>query len=256
VTTPKNARSFAGRRFYDYRGQKLESVTSLLGAGLPKDWLKFWAAKDVATTAVDDSSWREMEREEAIAYLKGSPWRKRDKAGDHGTVVHDALAALARGAKSYKGPDTLRAHVKAVGEFWRAYRPQPIYVESQVFSLSQGYAGSFDLLAWIYGRLLLIDAKTSSVLGHEMRLQLAAYRYADFIGQDDKVLAPMPAVHGTALLWIPRDLPEQWQLIEVKAERDEFEGFLRAKATAEMIHAQDEQSIGELILPQAVEAIA
>jgi hypothetical protein len=252
VTGPKNARSYNGRRFYTYRGQQLESVTSLLNRGFPKDFLKFWSAKHVAEFAYDDRSWLEMERESAIAYLKGSPWRTRDKAGDHGTAVHEALAALARGAKSWKAPAEFRPHVKAVGDFWRAYRPQPIYVESQIFSMAHGYAGSFDLLAWIYGRLLLIDAKTSSVLGHDMRLQLAAYRFADFIGEDDKVLAPMPTVHGAAILWIPRDLPEQWQLIEVKADRDEFAAFLRAKETSDFMAANEKAGVGELILPQAI----
>lgn len=254
MSQPKNAYQVSGRRFYKYRGQDLESVTSLLGRGYPKAFLPFWAAKHTAEIAYDDRTWLDMEREEAVAYLKGSPWRKRDKAGDHGTAVHEALAALAGGAKSYKAPAEFRPHVKAVGDFWRAYKPQPVYVESQVFSMSHGYAGSFDLLAWIYGRLLLIDAKTSSVLDHSMRLQLAAYRFADFIGVDDKMLAPMPTVHATAILWIPRDLPEQWQLIEVKAERSEFEGFLRAKATSDFMAANDKAGVGELILPQAVEA--
>jgi hypothetical protein len=254
VTNPKNARSFNGRRFYTYRGQQLESVTSLLGRGFPKDFLKFWAAKHTAELAFDDRSWLDMDREAAVAYLKGAPWRTRDKAGDHGTVVHEALAALAGGAKTFKAPAALKPHVQAVGDFWRAYQPRVIYSERQVFSLSHGYAGSFDLLAWIYGRLLLIDAKTSSVLGHDMRLQLAAYRFADFIGEDDMVLAPMPTVHGAAILWIPRDLPDHWQLIEVPAGRDEFAAFLRAKDTSDFMAANEKAEVGELILPQAVEA--
>lgn len=254
MSQPRNAYSEGPRRFYNYRGQKLESVTSLIGRGYPKDFLKFWAAKDVATFAFDDRSWLEMERDAAITYLKRHPWQTRDKAGDHGTAVHEALAALAGGAKTYKAPAAFRPHVKAVGDFWRAYRPQPIYVEQQVFSPTFGYAGSFDLLAWVYGRLLLIDAKTSSVLDHPMRLQLAAYRFADFIGEDDKVMAPMPSVHGAAILWIPRDVPEQWQLIEVEAGNPEFQAFLRAKATSDFMADNEKASIGELILPQAVEA--
>lgn len=280
MSQPKNAYQENQRRFYRYRGQSLESVTSVLGRGYPKDYLKYWAAKYVAEVAVERveevaehlklhtlpndlclvcSTWPKKEKwsgasESAIRYLKGAPWRKRDAAGDHGTAVHDALAALAHGAKSWKAPAEFRPHVKAVGDFWRAYRPQPVYVESQIFSMTHGYAGSFDLLAWIYGRLLLIDAKTSTMLSHQDRLQLSAYRFSEFIGEDDKVLATMPTVHAAAILWIPRDLPEQWQLIEVKADRPEFAAFLRAKDTSDFMADNEKAAIGELILPQAVEA--
>ena len=251
MTGPKNARSVNGRRFYTYRGQQLESVTSLISRGYPKQWLGFWAAKTVAEAAVAGGDWQNAPTpEEKVALLKRTPWEKRDTAGDHGTTVHEALAALARGATSYRAPKALQPHVKAVGDFWRAYRPTPVFVESQVFSLTHGYAGSLDLAAWIYGRLLLIDAKTSTVISHEMQVQLAAYRFADFIGEDDKVLAPMPAVQGAAILWIPRERPEQWQLIEVPVGQEEFRDFLTVKQTAEMVSRTDGQSIGELILPQ------
>jgi len=256
MTSPKNARSVNGRRFYTYRGQQFESVTSLLGAGYPKEWLKFWSAKMVAELAFGDRSWLDLPEEEAVKFLKGAPWRKRDKAGDHGTVVHEALAALARGATTYKATEDYRPHVKAVGEFWSMFRPTPLYVESQVYSLTHGYAGSFDLLAWIYGRLLLIDAKTAADLGHDMRLQLAAYLFADFIGEDDNVIAPMPTVHGAAVLWIPRENPTAWQLIEVDAGQQELRDFLTVKAIADITSRHEAASIGEQILPQAVEAIA
>lgn len=255
MSQPKNARTINGRRFYTYRGQKVESVTSLLNA-YPKEWLKFWAAKSVAEAAFADRAWTELPEEEAVAWLKGSPWRTRDKAGGHGTIVHDALAAHAAGAKTFKAPEEYRPHVASVGQFWRLYRPTPVYVEQQVFSLTHGYAGSFDLLAWVYGRLLLIDAKTSTQLGHDMRLQLAAYRFADFIGEDDKVIAPMPTVHAAAVLWIPRENPTAWQLIEVDAGQQEFRDFLAVKALSDVTARHEAADIGEQILPQIEEKTA
>lgn len=250
MTSPKNARTIGSRRFYNWRGQKVESVTSLLGAGYPKDWLKYWAAKSVAEQAWADRSWLAMEEAAAIAHMKGAPWRKRDSAGDHGTAVHAALAALGAGAKTYRAAPEFRPHIKAVGDFWRAYQPRPVYVEQQVFSLSHSYAGSFDLLAYIYGRLLLLDAKSGSVIGHDARLQLAAYRFADFIGEDDKVIAPMPKVDGAAVLWIPRDAPASWQLIEVDAGQEAFRDFLAVKSIADAYHRHEALSIGDVILPQ------
>src|SRR5690606_38508722 len=55
VTTPKiNTLRRGGARYYvnPETGDKVPGVTSIVGM-LPKEFLKFWAAKSVATAAVD-----------------------------------------------------------------------------------------------------------------------------------------------------------------------------------------------------------
>jgi len=254
MTKPKNASSYQRQRFYDWEQEKLPSVTTLLQS-FPMPWLGSWAAKMTAEKAVldpPDAEWRSLSAEDAIRYLKGSPWRKRDDAADFGTAVHEALAALVAGRKMKVEPEAY-GHATAVKQWWDIYRPLVLDSEVQVFNLTEGYAGSLDLIADIYGRRLLIDLKTGSNDGysHKNRLQLAAYRYAEFIGEDDHRIADVPEVDACAILWIPRDDPHSWQFIETKAGAAEFAEFLRVKAIHEFYRATDKTAIGELILPQA-----
>lgn len=57
---------------------------------------------------------------------------------------------------------------------------EPLAVEQMVYSRTEGYAGTLDLLARVDGRLAVLDWKTSSkaALYPEYRLQNIAYRHA------------------------------------------------------------------------------
>jgi hypothetical protein len=252
VTRPKNASAFQGQRKYGWKDEHLWSVTTILQS-YPKPWLGAWAAKMVAEHAVlqpADAEWRDLPPEDQLRYLKGVPWRKRDDAADFGTALHETLAALVAGRKigPYPGAE---GHVKALVEWWDTYRPLVYDSEVQVFNLTEGYAGSLDLIADVYGRRLLIDLKSGSAIGHDVRLQLAAYRYAEFIGEDDHRIADVPDVEGCAVLWIPRDNPAFWQFIEVNAGAAEFAEFLGVRRLHLFTKHNEKSAIGELILPQA-----
>lgn len=250
MTRPKNASAFQGQRKYGWKDEHLWSVTTILQS-YPKPWLGAWAAKMVAEFAcTDQGPWADLPLDERVKYLKGVPWRKRDDAADFGTALHESLAALVAGqkVKTYPGAD---AHVKALVEWWDAYRPLVYDSEVQVFNLTENYAGSLDLIADVYGRRLLIDLKSGSAIGHDTRLQLAAYRFAEFIGEDDHRIADVPDVAGCAVLWIPRDNPAMWQFIEVPAGAAEFAEFLGVKRLHTYVKHNEKSAIGELILPQA-----
>lgn len=254
---PRNASSYQGQRHYTWQGQKYPSVTTILQA-YPKPWLGAWAAKMVAEHVLyegPDAEWRSLPMDEAVRFLKGIPWRKRDTAADFGTALHESLARLVAGEEvlTYPGAEE---HVAALVEWWDAYRPLVYDSEVQVFNLEQGYAGSLDLIAEVYGRRLLIDLKSGSAVGHEARLQLAAYRYAEFIGADDVRIAEVPSVDGCAVLWVPRDDPRSWQFIEVRAGGAEFAQFCALLQTHHFTTAHKDAAIGELILPQARAEVA
>lgn len=251
MTAPRNATSYQGQRHYAWAGQKLPSVTTILQS-YPKPWLGAWAAKMVAEYAVsgnfDLSAFGSSE--EAIRHLKGTPWRKRDDAADFGSALHEALAAHVAGRPMQVDPNAY-AHANALSEWWDAYRPLVYDSEVQVFNLEHGYAGSLDLIAEVYGRRLLIDLKSGSAVGHDARLQLAAYRYAEFIGADDQRIAEVPSVDGCAVLWVPRDDPHSWQFIEVRAGASEYAVFLTLLQTHRFVNDNKDAGLGELILPQA-----
>ena len=249
---PRNASTEIGqRRKYTFQGVGYPSVTTILKLGTPKEWLGAWAAKMVAEEAVYGSwGYDFKEPEDAVKYLKGAPWRKRDAAAAHGSSVHDVLEALAYGRD---------IPTDALGweqiEQWRdAYRPDIHFSESQVVNTEVGYAGSLDLIADIYGKRYLIDLKTSKVLDNSMRLQLAAYRYAESVFEDDRVICAMPEVEACAVLWIPREKPHEWMFCEVPAGAEAWAAFLHVKGVHDFTRRTEKQSVGEIVLPQAREA--
>lgn len=253
MTSPRNATAFQGSRTYSHDGEKYLSVTTYLQSW-PKPWLGAWAAKMVAEGAVLDKGWigQYPDPLDAIKYLKGIPWRKRDTAADFGSAVHAALAQLVAG-QSVDTPAGAERHVEALVAWWDTYRPLALDSEVQVVNLAERYAGSLDLICEVYGRRYLVDLKTGNSLGAEIPLQLAAYRYAESIFEDDRIIASVPIVDACAVLWIPRDTPDEWQFLEVPAGGAEYAAFLNLKATHTYVKEREKDGgIGYLILPQEV----
>jgi hypothetical protein len=275
--SPRNATEINKRRTYSWRGERFPSVTTLL-KGYPQEWAIAFGAKHVAERAMtqefydrlQDVAQEPMTAEEGQArisllrWLKAAPMERRDKAADHGTDVHAYLEFRLKGGtlEEIDSDDPLTPAETAVEQFLATYRPDPLLVESQVFSLQHKYAGSLDAVMAIYGRRLLFDLKTAASYDpmaerpskaggdHKDRLQLSAYRYADFIGEDDREVGPVPDVDGAVVLSIPRDHPMQWRLIEVDAGPETFRRFLDFKRAWEWYDANKDEAIGEMVLPQ------
>src|SRR3990172_181392 len=164
---PRNATtSRSGQRYYDWRSERYWSVTTILSGGVPKPALLPWGIKMVAEGAVEAvesgtlAGMVEQDREGAIRWLKGLPWAHRDKAADLGTAVPEA----------------------------------------SVFNRTERYAGTLDAIATIGGRTLVIDVKSGKGVYPETALQLAAYRWAEFVGVPDGSEQPMPPTVGAAVL--------------------------------------------------------
>lgn len=287
---PRNATAEIGqRRKYTFRGTDYPSVTTILKLGRPKEWLGAWAAKEVAMEAEAGverwgfetlQRWIDADRDahhatlthqkyhkarcphipSAVGYLKAAPWRKRDAAADEGTARHATLEAIAAGR-----PIPNDAPGREQLEAWRdSYRPLVRESECQVVNVEDGYAGSLDLIAEVYGRRYVIDLKTSKLydgsgqrksIDRDWCLQLAAYRYATWIFEDDEIWE-LPLVEAAAVLWVPSDAPDEWTFVEVPAGGAEYSAFLAAKQTHDDYRKHEKQSLGELILPRALEDVA
>ena len=262
---PKNSTEIGQRRTYTWRGRRLPSVTTLL-KGYPQEWAIAYGAKHAAERAVHQFSElaRRLDSEDPVdwtlRWLKSAPHERRDAAAEGGTNLHTYLEGRLTGridAVPDVGP---YSDYHAVEEFIDNFRPDPLYCEGQVFALADDYAGSFDLIANIYGQRLLVDLKTSNsylpgakkrgIGDHKDRLQLAAYRYADFIGEDDAELGPVPVLDGAAVLAIPRDDPRSWKLIEVEAGPHEYAVFLAFAKGWRWYDANKDTSVGIGLLPQ------
>lgn len=235
MTTPKvSTIKRGGSRFYidpDDGAVKVPGVTSVVGM-LPKDFLRYWAAKEVAQTAVDNlptvlQMILNEQSEAAVDFLKKAPDRNTRKAADTGTAAHDLFERMAKGETLGRVHPDLEPFVRHFDEYLRLVKPEYHFMEETVWSDTHKYAGSFDAFASIDGEKVWIDNKTTrSGIHAEVGIQLAAYRYADHILRSDGSRVPMPKADGAAVLHVR---PEGWKLVPVRADEKMFEIFLHLR---------------------------
>lgn len=233
MTTPKIATyRRGGSRFYIHpeTGDKVPGVTSVLNM-LPKPFLKAWAAKEVATTAVAMGQTGELaamatrDPEGAIDYLKRSPDRNTRAAADVGTAAHGVFETLALGNPMPRLTPELEPFAKHFADFLDTVQPTYLRQEDTVWSEKHAYAGSFDALVEIQGTRAWVDNKTTRSGVHaEVALQLSAYAHADYLldGETGEQLLMPEADRGLVL----HVRPEGWGLYEVPIGDDVFEFFL------------------------------
>lgn len=206
---------------------RVPGVTSVLNM-LPKPFLKWWAAKVVAETAVENAGtvvqmMLSGERQGAIEFLKKSPDRFTGKAADMGTEVHDLIEQLARGEKIGRVHPDVKPYIDGWRAFNEEFEPEYLFVEETVWSDTYGYAGSFDAIVKINGETIMLDNKTTrSGVHEEVALQMAAYINADHIVNADGTTTPLPAMSGAAVLHLR---PEATKLIPVAVNDELFEAF-------------------------------
>lgn len=230
MTTPKVPTiKRGGSRFYVHPTEKTKvpGVTSVVGM-LPKDFLKFWAAKLTAETAVENLgavvNLALTDPEGAVDYLKRAPMRNTGKAADLGTDVHDLVE------REFSGEDIGRIHpdlqpfILGAREFVTEFEPEFLHLERTVWSREHGYAGSFDIIAKVGDEIVIIDTKTTRSGVHaDVALQLSAYARADFMIDADGNEEPLPDIDTGAVLHLR---PEGWKVVPVSITDDIFEVFL------------------------------
>jgi hypothetical protein len=252
MPAPKNARTTDRGRSYIWppTGEQFASVTTIQQA-MAKQALIYWAAKSVAEGAIarleEWTAIREDEGDEAaVRFLKGLPWDKRDRAADAGTAVHAAIEATVKGTIAPRWPKLLTGFKTQYERFLAAYRPEWVTSEATVYS-RLGYAGTLDAIARIDGRTLLIDAKSGERIYDETSMQLAAYRYAEWIDLGDGAEHPLPTVDACAVLHLR---PDRYQLVEVDAGPAQYQAFLHLLEVHRWMEAVKAHSpIGEQVMP-------
>lgn len=200
-----------GHHYVDANGTRVPGVTSVVGDGLPKPAIMNWGPRVTAEYAVDH--WDElagMSTSRRMKELEGARWKDTDKAKDRGTQVH-RLAERLLADEEVEVPDDIAGHVESYVAFLTDYDVQPVLVEATVFSHAHGYAGTLDLIAWLYiptrgWVLALLDVKTSrSGIFGDIALQLAGYRYADVYLDENGEEQPMLEVDDVFGLHVRAD---------------------------------------------------
>ena len=186
-------------RFYTIDGQRLPSVTTVLGA--------------IRSLALEH--WRgELGNVEAD--------RRMEEGAEIGKAVHRLCYAYNIG-QSFIIPDSI------VGELFSAYRcwfagnvDRVVFAEKVVVSRKYGYAGTADLLAVMKGDAVpaLVDIKCTGGFWPTMPLQLAGYREA--------ILEEGGRVDRCLVVRLDKDEPGLLQVKEYTEHARDFNAFLCA----------------------------
>lgn len=188
-------------------GRPVPGVTTLLGKGLPKPAIPYWAAKSVAEYVIDNpegvDQLRSMGRGPAVAALKQVPWQKRDDAAVRGTDVHALAERLIHG-EDVDVPAHLLDHVEGYARWLSAFGVEPIITEVPVANRAAWYAGKPDAVVRLAGSdaVWLLDWKTSSGVYGETALQTAAYARAEFYAPTPDDEQPMPHIDRIGVVHI------------------------------------------------------
>lgn len=262
--------------WYKLDGEKVDGVTTILSAGLPKPALVPWAASSVASVVVESidvdrdgrchadrlvAYLRELgannrynrwpndgsfNRLAALETLKGEPYRDRDTAANRGTEVHGFAERLTRGEEVHP-PEELAGHVDAYIDWWNTWQPTDVLPEVVVASRKHRYMGTLDMIAVIGGQRWLIDIKTNrSGPFPEVALQLAAYGNAEFMAFEDGE-HPMPEIDRYGVLWLRADGHD---FHEVLVGRHHFRLFLYAQQIAHFQKSDRAEHIGPALQPE------
>lgn len=228
-----------GKNHTYYDGdRKLDGVTTVIGKGMPKPAIPYWAAREVAkaVAAWGPDEYADMREklgvDGLVNYLKSVPWSLRDKAAARGNEVHELSEKLSHG-EEVEVPEELTGYVDSAVRFLDQWRPRTVLTEVVVASKQWGYAGTFDLLADLPdGRRVLFDYKTtSSGIWPETALQLAAYRWADtYLGDDG---TEMPAaelkIDECMAVWVR---PDGYDVVPLDTDEPVFRAFLHVQYVA------------------------
>jgi hypothetical protein len=240
---PRNAHTDpeTGLRYYDWRGQKLPSTTSLRRmAGVPFT-LHQWALSRVIERATEEHVLLEAMmsrpkrprervrdknvRKEAGRWLRSAATEERDAAAELGTLVHD-LAVARVALQNVADPDA----APFLGNFYDWLDVSGVHIiatEQQVFAPTLGYAGTFDLLVeFPNGDIGVIDLKTGRGTWPEHALQLVSYALAEFVGADDVIdVALTAALHRANTMALLHLRADGWEYQRIPADAQMFDAF-------------------------------
>lgn len=226
---------------YSVNGERVPSVTGITGV-LDKPGLPWAAARETALWALHN---RELvDQLGADAWLRTANGVHRDvwnAKRDRGTDLHASADALV--TTGYVDvPEEQRALVESAADFLDRWDVKPIFNETPVFSLEHKYAGRPDLIAELSdGNTWLLDFKTGSGVYPEMALQLAGYRYADYlVAYGDDVV--MPNVDRCAIVHVQE---AGWDLVPLEVDRETFGTFLACQA----VYVWKQRPVQSVVLP-------
>lgn len=243
---PRNAytNSETGLRFYRWQGVDYPSVTTIRRMAGLTFGLHNWAIGKVVDRAIN--SYSDLGKmiaqgtpdqiKATKSWLRAASTEERDAAASLGTRVHDA-ASQNRPVSGV--PADIAPFLRQFQDWLAKSRASILLTERQVWNLTLGYAGTFDMLVrFPDGQVWVIDLKTGKGTYTDHALQCIAYSMAEFVGEDDvldqQATDLLKEAVGMALLHLR---PDGWKFQAIKVTPKLFKAFrgllLFAKFSAE-----------------------
>jgi hypothetical protein len=229
---PNSSTDPDGLRHYTWMGVKYPSVTTVRRMAGVSFNIFLWTIGKIVDRAVDDVAGLNrriinndpLTLKEAKAWLREASTDERDKAADLGTRVHDA--ATSGRAPGEVSPD-VRPFLIQYRDWLEETGVKVLTVERQIYNLTLGYAGTFDLLVrFPNGQTYVVDLKTGKGTYSEHALQCVAYAMGEFVGEndviDEKATRLLLEADGIALLHLR---PDGWTWQVIHATPDLFSAF-------------------------------
>ena len=266
MTSPKHAEATEAGRFYrnlpGFEELSLASVTNTVNVK-SKPAIAPWAAKLAALRAVGcEAEWHAVQQEEgdeaAAKWIARASKEDMDRKAAIGSAVHlcaelwdsdhvtvykqgiglsldltarlDGVLEKAGGATG-KNLGIVQNHLEQYARFIDEWKPIFRERERTVFSVTGGYAGTLDAIVDLPGedgamRRYVLDIKTGGVYADSVGMQLAAYRYAEYIVRGDKSLPFTFGIDGGVVLQLK---PKSYKVHFVRCDEYAYESFLAAK---------------------------
>lgn len=238
-----------GHRPYAYKRDGIPSVTGVIGTldgGKSSSFA--WVAATIgaryavhsegdlgllSTDGCDHEEKRYCERCKFLRSRFDAEWTAKANLGTH---VHHMALSWANG-ESVEQSSVSAPYLDALARFYDECRPEWEQLERTVeySGTDHEYRGQFDAIGTFTfpseRKRGLIDVKTGQLHFTEMTIQLASYRFAEYMTtwEDKKVVErePVPEVETAAILWLRPD--GEYRLIELPSDIAAFDQFLKLR---------------------------
>lgn len=235
-----------GHRIYKWPSRpdlNFRSVTTIIEHGHPKGALKQWAANMAAKKAVEKIDELQkivrVDPVKAVNFLNGAHIEYANERAKNGDLVHGAIEHYIRfNHKPKLSNKEAQNKLDQFDRFIDEWNPTITFSETTVFSIEHEYAGTADLGLIINGVPLVGDVKSGKSVWDEAALQMAAYRFADFVAGAGDIELPMFEAEGGVILHLTEN---SYGLYPVNVSPETFQHFLNIREIYRFQYERDEK---------------
>lgn len=251
MANPANATTSSdGKRYYEWNGEMLPSVTTLrriVGVPFP---LVNWMQANVMNAVIADPSLAVPQSGDKPVdtrrRIRQAADAERDAAADRGTAIHEAAE---KGLLPESLDDTVGLPLVQFYNWVNESGAKVLSQEGQVFNTRLKYAGSYDLIIQLPdGRIIVCDIKTGKNIYADHAMQLMGYAMPDNIvgfgnQVDDANTQLLRSAHGVAVIHLT---DTGWEFIELTVGKELRQAFESMCVLAHWLEVYD-KSIEPLI---------